>query len=535
MAQTCEVVPYSIHELKRLLGEAARARPQTIEDKYHIDYFQSYFSRLDTEEGISAPTTIVAEKHYTDRAFLEDFSAYQVRCFRPYRRKCCRLHFFDLRFSLEDFEALVLGKGGRLTEQELREGYLGFMVLKPLPETMIGRTCLKTYPKKGRRSFSTTRPYEVNLFGISLYIDSLAFQEQDGTASTCATCALWSMFHGTGKLFQHPIPPPVEITKAANSHWPMAGRTLPSEGLTIEQMADAIRSVHLEPFPIATHDDYVVKGNLYAYLAAHLPLVMSVFLVNVSTQPDTFIGSHAIAITGCSLGERGAVPHGETSFLLRASRIEKVYAHDDQVGPFACMVLDGHKVSFSFLGETITAGSMLTSWRDVSGSVGNVRAVPDGILAALYHKIRIPFATVEDSVIHFDDPVEALRSSGKLALPQRLEWDIGLTTANELKGQIREAKSLPDRYRRDILFEEMPRFIWRAVARCADKALLELLFDATDMQQGSFFSRAIEYDLEDEPSLSLVLREVSKEQALQQALASTPAWMVFEWFAKQPM
>ncbi len=75
----------------------------------------------------------------------------------------------------------LLGRaGGSLRQKDLQDGYLGFIVVKPLPRTIIGRTCLKTYDSKGgTRHFPIVRRYPVHLFGIPLRVETLAFQEQD--------------------------------------------------------------------------------------------------------------------------------------------------------------------------------------------------------------------------------------------------------------------------------------------------------------------------------------------------------------------
>ena len=57
-----------------------------------------------------------------------------------------------------------------------------------------------------------------------LRVKSLSFQEQDHEVAACATSALWSIFHGTGKMFQHPILSPVEITKVAFEIMPLDTR-----------------------------------------------------------------------------------------------------------------------------------------------------------------------------------------------------------------------------------------------------------------------------------------------------------------------
>jgi len=89
-------------------------------------------------------------------------------------------------------------------------------------QTIIGRTCLKTYGDDGgRRHYSSTQLVTSHLFGIPLQINTLPFQEQDSVVAACATSALWTVFHGSGYLLQHTIPSPVEITKKTTSLLPV--------------------------------------------------------------------------------------------------------------------------------------------------------------------------------------------------------------------------------------------------------------------------------------------------------------------------
>jgi hypothetical protein len=129
----------------------------------------------------------------------------------------------------------------------LQTHYIGFVVGRPLPEAVVGRTALKTFDAdNGRRHFRATRRYVANLCGTSLYVDSLAFQEQDTVLAACATVSLWTAFHKTAELFQTEIPTPASITRSASQaiHY---GRPIPSSGLQIEEMCNAIRGLQLEP------------------------------------------------------------------------------------------------------------------------------------------------------------------------------------------------------------------------------------------------------------------------------------------------
>jgi hypothetical protein len=524
MSERFEVSQYSIDELKRLLAEKSGAPPHIIDAKLHSLYFEEYFNALNAQ-------TIVIEDDYVDRDFLEDFAGYYVRCFQNYTHRCIRLHFFAIPFNSQDFEELLALTGSCLELQTLQQAYLGFIVVKPLLQTVIGRTCLKTYPSEnGRRHFPITRDYEASLFGLALKVKTLAFQEQDSVVAACATSALWSIFQGTGMLFHHPLPSPLEITKTAAPDPPSVSRILPNHGLTLAQMTRAVHSIGLEPQLVNVSESAILKSTSFAYLRGKIPILMNFLLVDMSSSLPEVIAMHAVAVTGYSIGHTKAVPYKSSEFLLKASRIDKIYVHDDQVGPFARMVCDGIKISIAMNGINIDRDTLSTSWKGRNGSIGYVRAVPDVFLIPLYHKIRIPFGVIHDILLHFDSLINALRNNNAIPLIGPLEWDIHLTTVNDLKQDISSLEDFVGDYRKEVLLESLPRFMWRATACFEDKRILDLLFDATDIEHGQFFIRAIEYD----SAVSTVLRGVSKASQLIQAAQTQAERGIFEWFAKQP-
>tara|TARA_A100000171_G_scaffold8703_1_gene6472 strand:+ start:5155 stop:6141 length:987 start_codon:yes stop_codon:yes gene_type:complete len=321
---TFEVFPYSIENLIQCFVDGS---PQTSEEavfaKRHRVYFEEYFAAL-------SAATIIVEKNYIDRDYLEDYAAYYDRCFQDYPRRTRRLHFFNVAFDGAQFESILVDSDAGIGEQALADAYLGFVVVKPLPQTIIGRTCLVTYPSDGgRRQFPSLRTYSVSLFGLNLAVTSLAYQEQDTVVAACATSALWSCFQGTGKLFQHMIPPPVEITNWAGDHMPenllaASARAFPNAGLTGTQMAHAVRRVGLEPFVVGANTRYGLNSVMYAYLQGKIPSILAARLFeNVGTPNCKEMGGHAIALTGFSLGDPVATGFGPTGFLLRANRINE--------------------------------------------------------------------------------------------------------------------------------------------------------------------------------------------------------------------
>ncbi len=522
MSEPCEVHEYSIERLLDLFEKKPKASCHEVRAKLHTIYFRDYFACIGAK-------TIVVENEYVDRDYLEDYAEYYVRCFREYPRKCTRLHFFKLAFTHEDFDNCLVKRSDWLTPELLQEHYLGFIVLKPLPRTIIGRTCLITYPPEGRRFFPATRCYDANLFGLCLKVkNSLAFQEQDSVVAACATSALWSIFQATGQLFQHQIPSPSAITNNATEILTTERRALPSPGLTPLEMAHAIKSVGLEPFHVNVGNHYWLKAIVYAYLRAGIPMMLGFHLIDVSNLEPRYIGKHAVAITGYSLGYTDPKPFENTGFLLKAARIDKIYAHDDQVGPFSRMVIDGQIIKDT---DGKMSPSILTSWQGDNGDIGGRRAISEILLIPLYHKIRIPFGTIHDIVFDFDLSLKNIISAVAVDLfpqYQKFEWDIYLVSVNALKEDVFRSNDIGEKSRRELLLQSLPRYLWRASLLVDSSFMLDLLFDATDIEQGEFFVRAIEHDGDITESLQILFRV----EAIQTSFEATPLWPIIRWFRK---
>lgn len=463
------VHPYSIETLIQcFVNGSTHTSYAQVSNKLHRIYFEEYFAELQAK-------TIVVEDSYIDRDYLEDYAAYYDRCFRDYSRRTHRLHFFDVEFDGTAFEACITHKPGGIEESRLRAGYLGFVVVEPLPQSVVGRTCLRTYPSdSGRRHFPSLRSYHVHLFGLNLEVQSLAYQEQDTVVAACATSALWSCFQGTGKLFQHTIPPPVEITGWAGEHMPdnlvvASARAFPNAGLTASQMALAVRRVGLEPVVVGTKDRHVLNGVAYAFLMGKIPSVLVFSLKRREGDTYTPLGMHAVTITGFSLAD-APIDDSSSGFRLRAERIDKLYGHDDQVGPFARMTwCDDNQTKPFSPGDMKT---LKTSWP------GDVFAEIGFVMLPLYHKIRIPYSEIHDAMLELDGLAELTRLN-LFAKTSRAEWDIYLTTASDYKCSVRENYRAWGIEPAESLFKELPRFMWRVTLRIDEKVDAELLFDAT--------------------------------------------------------
>lgn len=471
-----EVRPYDIDTLVDVIAKASRHNSKdAILEKHHLTYLKSYLTKI-------GAATLVIEHKYVDRDFLEDFAAYYVRCFQDYGKACTRIHFFRAEITQESLAKCISGDPDGISPEALNDAYLGFMVIKPLPVRVIGRTCLTTYPDNGFRSFPAALPFAANLYGLNLSIpNTLPFQEQDRVVAACATSSLWTVFQATARKFQHQLLSPYEITRAATHLFPVESRAIPNHGLSTQMMALAIRNVGLEPYLIKVSEDFLLQTAIYSYLHAGIPLLLGVELIKGNaTTGYRSIGRHAIAVSGYNL-EGATKPITSSGLVLRSSRIDKIYAHDDQLGPFARLDLQSAPISYgNNRGGTLSATmSLSTSWPAKPGD--EVRAVPDILLVPLYHKIRIPSEWAIERVTEINEFLVSLSNAVHTLGLHTLEWDVYLSTVNEAREQLRQTHGLDAKRLFAATTHPMPRFLWLATAFRQGKRLMEVYFDATDV------------------------------------------------------
>jgi hypothetical protein len=462
--------------------------------------------------------TVVFEFDYIDKDYTEDYARFYSRCFRHYPSKCVRLHFFKYLFDKAEFKQYLLNQENK----NIQDSYAGFVVLRPLPLTIFGKTCLLTYSDNkedgSKRYYPTIRKYHAHLFGIKLTVSSIAYQEQDNAFSACATSALWVAFQATSKMFGHSIPSPYEITLSASKYIINKASSI---GLYPAQMAYAIKELGLQPTTLGRTNASSVKAILYAYLRCKIPVIVGVDLFE---EDEEFpVGSHGITITGYDQ-KRTLLPppdfvwpnrtteedNKEIPFYMESSRIQELYVHDDQIGPFARMVFeDGIGGNYR----------LSTSWgrfddnKVFDKQKGNPRdkrieAAPTLLMIPLYHKIRIPFELILRIVNEF---------SSFTNLAPFVVWDIYLTTACKLKQMFRKYNGkINEEERLKLLTYNYPRYIWVVDARLMGMERPEdfppdfsYYFDATDIPHSDFFLFALHWEPDSRKLIKDMIQEVA--------------------------
>lgn len=471
------VYPYSEEALAEALSN--EFTPTTvILEKSHFRYFKEYLGA----GGIHCQT-IVIEEEYVSKDFLQDYVSYYAFCFEKYPKFCKRIHFFAKRFNDQEFEEIILKS--ETNQKEFWLSYQGFIVVKPIPTKIIGHTILTTYKieeESKTRNFWGTREYTIHVFGNEVKIKSLAFQEQDSVVAACATTAIWSMLNKASVDFHTILKSPSQITKDADIVSPDGSRLFPNKGLNLNQICHAIFNSGL--VSEIKQPDYKIdeakqinsscvstlylKKILNAYSAIGIPLILVILVPNGKS-----FGLHAVAISGFQRTLPSANP-SKTESNWYASNINKMYAHDDQWGPFARI-------------EFLNVFGIKTPWTEFDAE--KRPTLVTNIIVPIYPKIRISYEDIEVIVLGID---KILRLFFDKQLITGISWDITIDFSENFKKRLKTSQlSEPEILKR--IGQSMPKYLWIASCFINELKTFEFTFDATDVNNGMFGEDAVCY------------------------------------------
>lgn len=214
--------------------------------------------------------TVLVETRYIDLDYRNEYSNFYSKTFTRHRSTCERLHFFRKKLSNDAIPFLRLDSD---------EDYLGFCVIRPIPQFRVGRTILTPINRPNLRVCQAKD--RVNLFGEYLSISGMPFIQQDTQVGACAQASVWMALNfmhlkeKTQRVF------PYEITQYATKSISL-GREIPSEGLTADQIAEAVRGAGLSPL-YRTKEAAAGSGVLWrpeqilqVYLDSQIPVIISI-------------------------------------------------------------------------------------------------------------------------------------------------------------------------------------------------------------------------------------------------------------------
>lgn len=296
--------------------------------------------------------SVVMEPFYFDRDYLSEHESFFASSARRYPNTCRRLHFFSELVDGPRLRRAVSGQG----DEGLQDCYLGFVVLRPQVAAPFGRTVLKWYPQSGEhKRVAVQRRYTCHLAGLELHVHGLAWQQQDGAVSACASVAIWSLLHSSALDEWHWVPTTAQIAAAAFPPGVGGERVFPSAGLNIGQIAQVIGTIGLVPMLMeGLHPNG--DGDLPEFTRRRFTALLGLLLnsgfpvlafcrTEPGDQPPDGTrlsvresNLHAICIVGSKWSKAVGAPEGPIPADIR---IGFVYLHDDNLGPSVRFQLQG--------------------------------------------------------------------------------------------------------------------------------------------------------------------------------------------------
>lgn len=438
-----------------------------------FEYVQSYL------RGDARAKTLVIEKPYVDRHYLEEYSAYYFSSLRNGGSTTTRIHFFNDEFDRAKLVGWVQQAAAdsdklREIQEQLDRAYLGFMTVRPIPSAPIGRTILRPYEDKPTRSYIPSEGgHPVHLLGFELKARGLPFQQQEQAVGACATTAVWSAMSRVVRADGGRAPTPYSVTQAATRHY-LRDRALPAvSGLEVAQLTAAVREFGYAPYvlkPANEHGTFAL--SLKCYLRSGIPAVL--------VLEDGRGEYHAVTASGYRLGddeEHAAdikVVFPDEGGELSSKGISRIYVHDDRFGPYVRMQLKPPPDPDS---DTVLERVGPATGDPAAGAGGKVCYA----LFPLYPKLRL---SGRDLIGLGLDMLPVVRSVLTEAERAVLNVEVFFTHGGRYQSRLL-ASGLedPTRVERFLSGTSLSRYVGIVRFQLDDGALVDIICDTTDIRR----------------------------------------------------
>lgn len=425
-------------------------------NKQQYEFLLSYFK--DDCDCLNAGYILV-EKEYFSKSYISDYQNYYVKYHNAFPRNAVRLHFIKEidGFDINNIDNLTDLYTKLLNIKEFDDNYLGYIVVKPVPNSTIGATLLKHYSgnccdsngeerNDKKRNYWAVRNYKINIFGKQINkFKTMVFMEQDKAVGACSTFALWSGLHVLCNLFDIPILTPSEITNKATLNYSSNSDSY-EKGLSASQIILGLSKMELRCHAYSYEkSDYPIESTVigikevfYAYLKCGIPL----FALTKPMLENDKDGKHMITINGFRNDKN-------SKSVNMFKSIDVFYAHDDRLGPFS-------KYRFKTVSTTSETSKdpnkilLDTKWIDENDKSKNIDFQLSQLLIALPKEIKV----------NFDDILE-VKKKFNTDFDNKYEIVCTLQSSNEYKCDLLDNKDIKENIDNNFIgSKNLPKFIW---------------------------------------------------------------------------
>ncbi|MDT8447036.1 MAG: hypothetical protein RRB13_09135 [bacterium] len=392
---------------------------------FRSDYLSPSSAKLLDEFLSDQVGYMVVEYPYVDADFRSSYYRDFSKRHKPISRDSYRIHLFS----------------GDSKVPFTNDQYLGYLTLRQTPKYSIGRSYLSPKAVKHSVGYCMLSTYKAHLLGKELVVQAFPWMQQDINTTRCAHIAAWSIMRYFSR--RQPQYSDIPLAEMANSLGSQL-RSVPSHGLTLQQMAQLLSSVGFSvQIMVRPKDDPKpnrFETKIFHYIESGLPVIASLNK------------EHAVALVG----------HGNVSSATKAN-------------------LQGIQDSSTLLPSLLCSDDNFLPYRELFREKTN-HSLPsfqiehiDAILIPMHEKMY----TTPDELLGLLLPSVENR---KPLIDKTLVRRVFLSSSKELKLATAKVK---DKVYRDYVFGlALPKFVWvveYASPECYDKQLAEyrLVIDST--------------------------------------------------------
>jgi len=417
--------------------------------------------------------TIVGESRYIDRHFMDEYALFYSRMLQPPANTVTRLHFFEKKFGDPELRGWMAeafrGRKGILDTIRAQAGrYLGFTCVRPIHDSPIGRTVVERWPDGPKpRSIWAVGEHPVHIGNLEFDVTGLPFQQQEAAVGACATVAIWSALSRVARQEGMRAPTPAEIAEAVERPPRpfVRGLFTPTTGFTADQVCAAIQMFGFTPAVVGGDRPDLLALALHSYLQSRIPVVM---ILRGGSK------GHAVTAVGFQLSGSDR-PDLEPSVSTRSMQLQKIYVHDDRIGPYARATLTPFHIQNVDAIPDVQGlrfgiehrGGKLEHWTLAM------------IVAPLYPKIRLSIGSLLGIATAMQKMVELAVGDDKFDLRVDLRYERSGEYLSSLTKRVQPALGVAMASR-----VALPR--WCGIVRWSigDRPLVEFVYDTTDIVRG---------------------------------------------------
>jgi hypothetical protein len=218
----------------------------------------------------STAKCVAVEREYIDKDYRDTFSNFHSMRFSTPSSRCLRLHFFDRAVRRAEFKEACLDEDKL---KALNDHYLGYSIIRPTKPNSIGRTFLAPSSRGPASAFASLCAERVSILGTELEVSGFPFISQDSDVTMCAESAVWMIIrYFSNRYHLYPETYPFEVVTLTKDY--SLGRIIPSSGLYVWQMAEALRRIGRPPL-IYTRSSFKsdFEHLLYTYIESGIPVL----------------------------------------------------------------------------------------------------------------------------------------------------------------------------------------------------------------------------------------------------------------------